>query len=119
MKKEILILLCISLLAGVFLYIGFNSSNTAEQLSLIYRMNDSSYLVNDWFVNINDGMNVRFYSSSFILLLNKIVPSLPVLYFLLFLVCCFMISLATYYISNYLFKNKKIALLTSFFNLWC
>ncbi len=115
MKGTIAILLCISLVAGIFLYIGFGSSNTAEQLSLIYRMQDSSYLINDWFVNVSDGMNVRFYSSSFILLLNKIIPSLSVLYFLLFLVSCFLISLATYFISNHFFKDKKIALLTSFF----
>ena len=60
-------------------------------------------------------MNVRFYSSSFFLFLNKFIPSFEILYFLLFLTAYFLIGLATYTISKHLFKNKKVALLTSFF----
>ncbi len=115
MKIIILILLCISILAGIFLYGGFGSSSNAEQLSLIYRMDNNSYLSNDWFININEGVNVRFYSSSFFLFLNKFIPNFEILYFFLFLTTYFLIGSATYAISKHLFKNKKIALLTAFF----
>lgn len=113
----VFIILLISLAAGILLYGGFGSSNNNEQIPLLYRMIDNSYLSNDWFVNINtnsDFVDIRFPFHLFILSLNYIVHNLEILYFLLFLISYFFIGLATYFISKTLFRDDKAAFLTSF-----
>jgi hypothetical protein len=114
------LILLLSIGASFIIYAGFGASDNNAQLPLLYRMMDSSYLKNDWFVNVNNfnRFNVLFYFNSFIFFLTFFVSNLPVLYFFIYLITCFSLGWSTYLISTYLFKDKKKGLLTSFFILF-
>jgi len=57
------LILFILILSTIFLlYKGIGHSDTNEYTPLILREIDSTYLNNDWFVNINESIyNVRYY----------------------------------------------------------
>lgn len=57
--------------------------NHNEQIPIINRIIDLSYLKNDWFVNQNDGFSARYFYSAAIAYLTNFFD-LPIVYFIVF-----------------------------------
>ncbi|PIN89502.1 hypothetical protein COU57_05900 [Candidatus Pacearchaeota archaeon CG10_big_fil_rev_8_21_14_0_10_32_14] len=109
------LILFILILSTIFLlYKGIGHSDTNEYTPLILREIDSTYLNNDWFVNINESIyNVRYYFLLLLKLFYYALPNLPLIYFILYSISVLLIGLSTYLISNHLFNNQKTAILNS------
>jgi len=90
--------------------IGISDHN--EQIPIIFRVSDSSYLVNDWFVNQTEGFSPRFFFSQFINFFTKFL-SIEIVYFLLFIFFLGITILSIYLISYILIENNLVSLLVS------
>ena len=106
------VFLLLSVLFGIIstcLNYQFGISDQIEQLPIIYRFLDDTYLVNDFFVNTNSSYSPRFYYVIIISFLAK-VTSVPFIFFILtFLSNCFL-SIVSFKTSKLIFKNNKQAL---------
>lgn len=92
---------------------SYNISDHNEQIPIIKRLIDSSYLMNDWFVNQNDGFTVRWYFSSMLAYLANFAD-LSLVYFSLYVVSLILIIVGIYLISHFLFDNNLTSFLTIF-----
>jgi hypothetical protein len=119
MKKifsEIFLLVILISLAFIFLdYKGIGYSDTNEFTPLFYRLADSNYLVNDWFINdASSSFNVRLYFIYFIFILSKIFTNISFLYFLLYSLFVILAGASVYWSSKDLFKDEKSSILNVF-----
>lgn len=71
-------------LATALSYYIYGGVNHPEQLALIFRELDSSYLVNDFFLNSGSGFGPRFYYTRLLAAAGAVIP-LPLLFFILYL----------------------------------
>jgi len=92
---------------------GYGISDHNEQIPIIKRMIDSSYLKNDWFVNQNEGFTVRYYFSYVMAYLTNFAD-LPIIYFSVYVITLFFIIAGIYLISHFLFNNNLTSFLTIF-----
>ena len=105
LKNTILILISISFgLIATLVNYSFGNNDQIEQLPIIYRFIDSSYLVNDFFVNSNDGYSPRYFYTSIIVFLSKFA-SIPTLFFLGTIISNGTVSLLTFLTARKLFKT--------------
>jgi len=108
-------LILIAIAACIIKYSGYGVSDNNTQLPLLYRFLDPNYLLNDWYVNSNSEMvNVRYNFIAFIAIINKIIPQLELLYFMIFVICYICAGFSAYFISLTFFKNRIVAILSSF-----
>src|SRR3989344_2867508 len=95
-----------------FLYkYSFVSSNQYEQIPIILRFISGNYLVNDWFLNTASKFGPRYFFSVYMAGLNQIT-NLPVIFFFHFVVTVFLISQATYKLSDSIAKDHLSSILT-------
>ena len=55
---------------SIFLFIGYGTGDQLEQLPIIFRNIDETYLINDFFVNASENSIVRLYYSDLISFLS-------------------------------------------------
>ncbi|MBL4605887.1 MAG: hypothetical protein JKY02_09580 [Flavobacteriaceae bacterium] len=84
---------------------SFGNNDQIEQLPIVYRFLDSSYLVNDFFVNSNDGYSPRYFYTHLIGFLTKFI-SLPTLFFLGTIFSNISVSLLTFLTAKKLFNSN-------------
>jgi len=90
----------------------FGVSDHNEQIPIVLRVLDSSYLMNDWFVNQTEGLSPRFFFSQLISLFTHYL-SINMVYFLLFVICSGITIFSIYFIAHTLFENNLVALFTA------
>ncbi|MFY0630035.1 MAG: hypothetical protein JXR05_06610 [Flavobacteriaceae bacterium] len=100
----LLISISFGLIATLINY-SFGSNDQIEQLPIIYRFLDSDYLINDFFVNSNDGYSPRYFYTVLIVFLTKFV-SIPTLFFTGTLLSNMSVSLLTFLTAKKLFKTN-------------
>lgn len=76
-------------------------------------MTDSSYLINDWFVNENAVFTVRYYFSAMIANMSSAVD-IEVIYFSVYLLAFFATAIGVFLISKHLFNNNLTGFLAIF-----
>ena len=111
--EDILYLSIIFLLISVSIsstYI-FGISNHTEQIPVINRVINSSYLHNDWFVNQNSELSPRFWYAQVMGFLGSFI-NLPELFFYFFIISTFASCSAIFLIGKSVFNNAICSLLT-------
>jgi len=90
-------------------YVG---GNQVEQLPLVMRAIDPSYLARDFFVNTFDRTSPRYFFSELIAILSRLAP-LPVVYLALTVLCNSLTALITALFARDLFDGSDAAALLS------
>ncbi|MBA7523296.1 hypothetical protein ES705_15420 [subsurface metagenome] len=101
----------VMLAAGIKIMYGayaFGLSDTIDHLPIIYRYIDSSYLVNDFRVNISELFGPRYYYSHFIAFFGKAVP-MPIVFVSMTFIVNVIIAASTYLMTSSIFKGSKFA----------
>lgn len=112
---SILLVIALAFVASLLVYEGLGKSDTNEFTPILYKMLDSSYLANDWFVSINaDTVGIRSYFIGLLWLTLQTIPHAGIVYFLWYFVTLAILAIAVYLISNHLFRDEKSAVFTSF-----
>jgi len=104
--------LSISYSVFIFTSYTFGISDHNEQIPIIFRLSDSSYLINDWFVNQTEGFSPRFFFSHFVNLYIQYL-SINLVYFILFVIFSGILIISIYLITKTLFENNLVSLLTA------
>ena len=104
------LVLIVLILVLVVKYGGVGVTDHYEQIPLVKRAIDSSFLKNDWFVNSYENFNVRFYFVHFMALLSKVI-GLETAYHLVYVLALFFSLLTVYKIAVLLTKNKTTSLI--------
>jgi hypothetical protein len=94
--------------APTFLGYSFGSGDQIEQLPIVMRAMDSSFLVNDFFTNVSSTFGPRFFFAHFVALLGRVAP-LPVVYFALTILSNIFVALVTVYAARDLFGGNNLA----------
>jgi hypothetical protein len=112
-KSTALILLFFIILSYPFL-IKYNyvAHNQYEQLPLILRYQNPSYLINDWSLNLNAHFSPRIFFTAYMAILGEII-SLPLVYFIHYIISIALITLATFLFSSLFLNSNLISLLTT------
>lgn len=112
---SIILVIALALVASLLMYEGLGKSDTNEFTVILYKMLDSNYLSNDWFVSINaEGIGIRSYFIGLLWGTLQIIPHVGFVYFFWYFVTLAILALSVYLISNHLFKDEKAAIFTSF-----
>ncbi|MCA1747860.1 MAG: hypothetical protein LC655_09200, partial [Bacteroidales bacterium] len=106
-KSALFILLAIlfGVVRTLVSYSGFGYEDQVEQLPLIYRSFDSSYLQNDFFVNAALESAARTNYIRFIRLFSGSPENLPLLFFIFTVILNAAISLVTFLTGRTLFRS--------------
>lgn len=86
----------------------YGSGNHIEQLPIVMRVLDSSYLSNDFFTNANAGFGPRFYFSHVVAFLAGIFP-LPFVYLALTLLSNILVAVISGLFARDLFEGSNVA----------
>ena len=111
-----LILLLVSFYTYLFYRYGISDHN--EQIPIIMRIIDESFLVNDWFINQNINFSPRFFYS---LLMGNFssIFGLPLTFLFIFFISSFITAYAIYLLSNAIFNKKVVSLVVVFVVFFC
>ena len=97
-----------AVLIGTIATITGYSILNEEQLPIVMRAIDSSFLTNDFFVNANAGFGPRFYFANFISLIAS-VTNLPFAYLFSLLASNILITIVTAFLTRDLFEGSNLA----------
>ena len=107
-KKYYIVALVIFLVSYTFIRFGEFGTGVQEQtLPMLYRMDNSSYLTQDWYTNVVSNFNVRSIDLFFTLALDKMVHNLKLTYFLIYLLLYPLIFINIFYLANLFFKDEQ------------
>lgn len=90
-------------------YYGYGLLDHVEQLPIIFRKLDSSYLINDFFVNATESSVARGRFTYLMAMLAGDKSHLPVLFFILAMLSNIAVSLITYFFARSYFKGSRLA----------
>jgi len=107
--------LLIFTLISVYIHINYrySISDHNEQIPIIMRVIDGTYLINDWFVNQNINFSPRFFYSVVLGNLSKIF-GIPLTYYLIYIVVIFILTYSIYRLSILIFDIKIIPIVVVF-----
>ena len=107
------VMVLLSILFGgittVFRYDGYGISDQIEQLPIILRLLDVSYLPHDFFVNASAEFGPRWYFSHGIAALAGTADRLPALFWVLTLLANGSISVISFFFARSLFHKSNLA----------
>jgi len=86
---------------------AFGLSDTIDNLPIINHFIDSSYLMNDFRVNISELFGTRYFYSHFIAFFGKAV-SLPIVFVSMTFIVNVIIATSTYSITSLIFKDPDL-----------
>lgn len=106
-------------LVSTYLYLNYSFyvSDHNEQIPLILHAIDSRFLENDWFVSQGSNISPRFFYSQFLGLLSTHID-LPILFYILVILSVSGSVIAIYLISNKLFNNNLVSLISVYLTLF-
>ncbi|HEX3043373.1 MAG TPA: DUF6798 domain-containing protein [Bacillota bacterium] len=107
--RYILLAVIFGVITTILNYSGYGVSDHIEQLPIIIRSIDSSYLVNDFFTNVNVQSIARSFYAHFIAILAGSEHNLPFVFLILTLFSNISISVITFLLTYRLFNNSKLA----------
>jgi len=109
--KTHLILLIVVLVSYSFLTCSeLGTGVQAQTLPTLYRLMDSDYLINDWYVNQTDQFNIRYYYNHLILNINSLINNLELTVLLLHIISFVLFHIFLFYLILTLFKDKRKSL---------
>ena len=94
------------IITTIALYKGYGVGGQVEQLPLILRSMDESFLINDFFINMGESSIARRYSANFIAFLAGSESNLPSISLLLTFLANISISLLSFFLAR-LLSNKS------------
>lgn len=106
-----LILTVLALLFPFLNKYSFVTTNQFSQIPIILSFLDPKYLSNDWYVSVSRYFGPRTFFAWYMAQTVKLT-SLPITFFIHYLIYTLLIVFSTYRLSYLLFKNKFIALTT-------
>lgn len=111
----VLILTVISMIKILFGGYSFGLGDLTPQLPRIYRLMDSTYLANDFFINVSEGFGPRYYFLHFFAFLGNYF-SLPISFYIIYILSITTIAIVTYRTSKDIYNFSILAsiLTTSF-----
>ncbi len=112
----LIVLISISLTFLIYRGTGYSAGN--EILSYLLRMIDPTYLQNDWFINsVQNTSSVRSIFVGILYSLNLFINDLSLTFLIVYFLSILMAASSAYLIALHLFKNTKVATLSSFVTL--
>ncbi|MFT3895689.1 MAG: hypothetical protein QM730_29055 [Anaerolineales bacterium] len=108
-EKYIPLLILFGTITTILNYTGYGVSNHIEQLPIILRTMDRSYLVNDFFTNAATTSIARLYYAKLIVLLAGSDSNLPLVFFMLTLYANSVVSIFTFLFAYDIFDRSPIA----------
>ncbi|OGG00361.1 hypothetical protein A2Y99_02955 [Candidatus Gottesmanbacteria bacterium RBG_13_37_7] len=105
------ILILLSIIFPLIYKYSFVITDQFTQIPIILSFLNRSYLLNDWYVNTCRNLGPRTFYAYYMAITAKLL-SLPIAYFCHYIFFIFLIIMATYKLSNILFRNNYISLLT-------
>ncbi|MBI2617083.1 hypothetical protein HYW55_03065 [Candidatus Gottesmanbacteria bacterium] len=115
--KPLLFLLLIILTYPFLIKYVYVAHNQYEQIPLILRILDPSYLSNDWIVNVNSHFSPRYFFTLYIGTISRFIP-LHLTYFIHYILTIGLVTLATYYLAVKIFRSSLTSILTTMFILF-
>ncbi len=110
-KSLILILFIIISYPFVAKY-TFVQHNQYEQIPLVLKFLDPSFLQNDWVTNLNSIFSPRYFFTVYIGTLARYIP-LYIVYYLNYILTVALVTIATFSISKKIFKSDFTAFITT------
>lgn len=92
-------------------------TNQFTQIPIINSILDPTYMLNDWYVNVSRGFGPRTIFAYYMAFLSKLI-GLPGAFFINYLIYIFLVIWSAFTLSQMLFKDKYISLLTTLFVLF-
>ena len=108
-KNYVLLSVLFGILTTILTYTGYGISNHVEQLPIILRSLDRTFLVNDFFTNAATHSIARLYYARFIAMLAGSGSNLPAVFLILTLCSNIAISLISFFFARDLFHNSPLA----------
>lgn len=108
-ERYILLSVIFGIVTTLIFYLGYGVSNHIEQLPIIIRSLDSTYLLNDFFTNASTDSIARLHYAEFVATLAGSEHNLPLVFLILTLCANITISVVTYYFARDLFNNSPLA----------
>ena len=113
-RNIILFILLLAIISFSFAFLNFRgTTDIRHYMPLIYSMQDDSYLINDFFIQENQGFNFRVFFSKTIIFVNTLFNNFDITFPFISSVAIFLISLNIYLLTYYYFKDKKFSILAS------
>lgn len=114
--KNTTLLLITCIFAGIYTLLNykFGYSDHIEQLPIIYKFLDATYLENDFFVNANSGYSPRFFYAKIITFFGNWF-SVELIFLSLLLLSNILAIIITFKTAELLFKSKLIAFFAPIF----
>jgi hypothetical protein len=116
-KQVILILFIIILTYPFLIKYNYVAHNQYEQVTLILRYLNPSFLQNDWMVNTFFSSFSRMFYTAYMGTWAKVIP-LSTVYFFHYLIMIILVTFSTFYLSLLIYKSRFISVLTSIFILY-
>ncbi|MCI0414700.1 hypothetical protein L0222_18130 [bacterium] len=114
MKRYIFLAILFGWVSTFFTYLGYGVDVHLEQLPIIYRLFDPSFLTNDFFTNVNENSPARIHYSKILVFLSGSERNLPFVFMLLTYLSNISISVITFYLGRMIFnKSDKTGILAS------
>src|SRR4051812_41543061 len=104
-----LVLTALALLSILANGYTFGISDQDDQIPLINRILDSSFLRNDWFVNSNEGLNVRSLYSYLMAGVTRAV-GIEIAFFIVYLIGVVVLATAVFLLGRAIWHNSAPAL---------
>ena len=101
----LIIFFLISVYIHKFYRYGISDHN--EQIPIIMRIIDGTYLINDWFVNQNINFSPRFFYSVLLSSVSNFL-GIPFTYYVIYIATIILLTYSIYRLSNLIFDNKII-----------
>ena len=90
-------------------YAGYGISNNIEQLPILLRSLENTYLLNDFFTNASARSIARLHYARIVTTLAGSEQNFPLVFLLVTLLANISISVITYHFARHLFKNSQKA----------
>ncbi len=107
--KYIFLSILFGCISTLLTYIGYGVSDHVEQLPMIYRLLDGSFLSNDFFTNVNANSLARIHYSKILAFLSGSERNLPLVFMLLTYISNISVSIITFYFGRMIFNKSDMA----------
>src|SRR3990172_2332140 len=108
-RRYIFLSILFGCISTLLTYIGYGVSDHSEQLPIIYRLFDGSFLANDFFTNVTEHSIARIHYSKILAFISGSERHLPLVFMLLTYISNVSISVITFYFGRLIFNKSDTA----------
>lgn len=108
-ERYLLLSVVFGIVTTLLFYSGYGVGNHIEQLPIITRSLDNTYLLNDFFTNAGTDSIARLYYAKFVATLAGSEHNLPLVFLILTLCANIATSVITFYFAQDLFNDSPLA----------